>query len=80
MDVATDFAPALQLATLRPALSGLGSRAVVPQCAWCERIRLGTSWVSTDVLKSRVEVAECPRTHTICASCAADWQRFVVSA
>jgi hypothetical protein len=68
-----------QLLTRRSAILVDSSRhhrareSLVPQCAWCAKVRLGAMWVQPDELPEFLAVVLVDRhTHGICPDCFAD--------
>ena len=46
----------------------LAQRGLVARCAWCERFRLGNSWVDAAEIGGALDPFE-ETTHTICSLC-----------
>ena len=46
----------------------LDERGLIARCAWCERFRLGDSWVDASEIGGTVDPLE-QTTHTICSLC-----------
>jgi hypothetical protein len=46
----------------------LAQRGLIARCAWCERFRLGNSWVNASEIGGTVDPLE-QTTHTICSLC-----------
>lgn len=61
-------------ASLRPqelwaeARATLAQRSLIARCAWCERFRLGDSWVNASEIGGTLDLVE-DTTHTICSLC-----------
>jgi len=46
----------------------LTQRGLIARCAWCERFRLGDSWVNASEIGGALDPFE-DTTHTICSLC-----------